>query len=121
MNARTIITPMEIVQLESKHRPGTCDTCKYWDRDSDGRMCDYPSGSGQSMPTAHRQCRSPHLCYVNPDADDRVGASANSWQDVPDDSLGYYDVEEYNAVLATGPKFGCIHHKTLPSEPPGCD
>ncbi len=94
----------------------TCDTCTHWDRSPDGHVNDCPA----SIPARQRECKHERLCYVTSEAacisDKPV---VDCWRSLPDDGLGYYDTEDYNAVLATGPKFGCIHHEPacLPGTP----
>lgn len=86
----------------------TCDTCTHWDRSPHGWV---------HKQTGHRGCKHDKLCYVTRDADgDGDKPTIESWKSLPDDGLGYYDIEDYNAVLATGPKFGCIHHEPIEAE-----
>jgi len=64
----------------------TCDTCKWWKAPK--RIWEMDSGRN------HGECASPY----NETEEDGAAAVANG--------------EPYNAgTLATGPKFGCIHHE----------
>lgn len=67
----------------------TCSTCSYWDPES--RYCG---------PKTHGSCNCAAFLYagVDPPA-------------AGPDTLTYADWEGYAAGFATGPDFGCIHHK----------
>lgn len=60
----------------------TCDTCKHWGREVGDR-------------DGYREC----------------DKSCNGYES-PEDRAGVADGEPYNCgSMATGPKFGCIHHE----------
>lgn len=70
-----------------------CKTCKYWERFTDThdiRYCGPYAGN----------CFNSKFIYDE--------------QDVPVDSLAYWDHEGYSADFCTGESFGCIHWEKKP-------
>lgn len=72
-----------------------CSTCKYWERFTDITDIRYHG------PYAGN-CSSSRFTY--------------SEQDIPADSLAYWDHEGYNpdTIFCTGEAFGCIHWEQKP-------
>ena len=63
----------------------TCDTCDWWSERSDGET---------------------HRCCLNPKFSNDLNAEHD------EDSVIYAGCYEEMASMFTGPKFGCIHHKS---------
>ena len=88
-----------------------CETCEWWDDDVEaGIEVHYELFRKK---TSQRLCKCPSIVYLYGD-----DVSPTDHQAV------YYDAEGYEAVFATGPKFGCVHWKqklgvVVVDDPPG--
>ncbi len=83
----------------------TCDTCQHWKRpqyDYEGIIdpLDPDTYQPMKMPFEVRYCEHPRLMTFE--------------RPLEPDQASCIDGSDFRAVLATGPKFGCIHHEPTP-------